>query len=341
MDKVKAALTDFTSRSGHNDTTVHETVAPAVTHETVKPHQHEQIHTAVDKEVHADHFHRTVQPIQDREVLPETHTAKLGGVQRREFDHCDHDSTKQNLAQEQAQFNNERRVEGTTSSQSVAPTLGAEHVHHHIHETIQPVVHKETIQPNVVHTTIPIHKVHYNKATHHEATALPTMTMDAFKHKGGALTGREKRYDEFQGVPKNIGGGTAGGFGHIRDATPRDGHHASSGGSHNNDPSGPHDSHLANKADPRVDSDHVGTAGNTVGAGGHGTGQYGSGHGTHASNNTGRYVGTDGVIGSNKSRANVSLGHHDSTTTHKKPGLMDKLNPMKDTDGDGKKGIMD
>jgi hypothetical protein len=76
----------------------------------------------------------------------------------------------------------------------------------HIHETIQPVVQKETIQPNVVHTTVPIHEVHHNKATHHETTALPAMTMEQFKSKGGALTGREERYDEFEGVPKNIGG---------------------------------------------------------------------------------------------------------------------------------------
>jgi hypothetical protein len=76
----------------------------------------------------------------------------------------------------------------------------------HIHETIQPVVQKETIQPNVVHTTVPIHEVHHNKATHHETTALPAMTMEQFKAKGGALTGREERYDEFEGVPKNIGG---------------------------------------------------------------------------------------------------------------------------------------
>jgi hypothetical protein len=130
MDKVKAALTDFTSKAGHHDTTVHETVAPAVTQETIKPHQHEEINTAVDKEVHQDHYHRTVQPVQDREVLPERHEAKLGAVQHREFDHRDHDSTKRNLIQEQAQFKDERRVEGTTKSQSVAPTIGGEHVHH-------------------------------------------------------------------------------------------------------------------------------------------------------------------------------------------------------------------
>ncbi|KAF2710221.1 hypothetical protein K504DRAFT_405216 [Pleomassaria siparia CBS 279.74] len=34
---------------------------------------------------------------------------------------------------------------------------------------------------------------------------------------------------------------------------------------HGSDPAGPHDSHLTNKADPRIDSDHVGSTGNTTG----------------------------------------------------------------------------
>ncbi|KAJ4988916.1 hypothetical protein SVAN01_05540 [Stagonosporopsis vannaccii] len=53
-------------------------------------------------------------------------------------------------------------------------------------------------------------------------------------------------------------------------------------GSTHNDPTGPHSSHAANKADPRVDSDRLGTAGNTAGAGGVGAGQYGT-TGTHGS----------------------------------------------------------
>jgi hypothetical protein len=52
MEKAKAAVSDFMSKSGHHDTTVHETVAPAVQNEVVKPHVHEEINTAIDKEVH-------------------------------------------------------------------------------------------------------------------------------------------------------------------------------------------------------------------------------------------------------------------------------------------------
>lgn len=206
MEKAKAAVSDFMHKSGHHDTTVHETVAPAVTQETVKQHQHEEVITAVDKEAHQDHYHRTVQPVQDREVLPEQHEAKLGAVQHREFDHRDHDSTKRNLAAEQQAFRDERVVQDKTHSQSAAPVVGGEHVHHHIHETIQPVVNKETIQPSVVHTTVPIHEVHHNAAQHHQTSELPAMSMSEFKQQGGVLGGREERYDGFEGQPKHIGG---------------------------------------------------------------------------------------------------------------------------------------
>ncbi|KAF2125608.1 hypothetical protein P153DRAFT_90328 [Dothidotthia symphoricarpi CBS 119687] len=268
MDKAKAVIADFTSKSGHHDTTTHEAVAPAVHHETVKPHHHEEVNTVVDKEVHQDHYHRTVQPVHDREILPETHTAKLGGVQHREFDHRDHDTTKHHLAQEQAQFRDEKRVDATTKSQSVAPTVGG-HVHHHIHETIQPVIHKESIQPNVVHTTVPIHEVHHQKATHHDTTALPAMSMDEFKAKDGVLTGREERYDEFEGVPKGIGGSTAGGLGAAHGTEHRAAHGSEHGAVHGTEHRAAHDSKhetghkpsLMDKLNPKVDSNGDGKAG--------------------------------------------------------------------------------
>jgi len=210
MDKVKASVKDFVAKAGHHDTTVHETVAPAVQHETIKPHQHEEINVAVDKEVHQDHYHHTVQPVQDREVLPEQHTAKLGAVQHREFDHRNAEGTKSALATEAAKFKDARQVENTTLSRSEAPVVGGEHVHHHIHETIQPVIHKETVQPSVVHTTVPIHEVHHNAAQHHSTSELPPVSMSEYKNRGGVLGGREEKYDGFEGEPKHIGGALGG-----------------------------------------------------------------------------------------------------------------------------------
>ncbi|KZM21729.1 uncharacterized protein EKO05_0001679 [Ascochyta rabiei] len=334
MDKAKAAITDFMSKSGHHDTTVHEAVAPAVQHEVVKPHVHEEVQTAVDKEVHQDHYHRTVQPVQDREVLPEQHTAKLGAVQHREFDHRDHDNTKRNLIEEQARFKDERRVDATTHSQSAAAAIGGEHVHHHIHETIQPVVQKETIQPNVVHTTVPIHEVHHNKATHHSTTALPPMTMDEFKNKGGALTGREERYDAFEGVPKNISAGTAGGFGVIREGEGHHDHHHVSGTPRHGDYDGT--------------ARHGGESGVIAGAAAGAAGHHGQQHTDFARDNR-THTAKDGLpdaLREDRSRADAHNTHtRDSVSSsehgeHKKPSLMDKLNPKVDADGDGKRGFM-
>lgn len=75
-----------------------------------------------------------------------------------------------------------------------------------IHETIQPVVHKETVQPSVVHTTVPIYEVHHKAPQHHQTSELPAMSMPEFKQQGGIPGGREDRYDGFEGEPKHIGG---------------------------------------------------------------------------------------------------------------------------------------
>lgn len=205
MDKAKAAVSEFLHKSNHHDTTVEERVAPAVKREIIKPHVHEEIVTAVDKEVHEDHYHRTIQPILDREVLPEKHTAKIGEVQHRQVDHRSAEEIRAWEA-EQAALRNTTVMDETTHTQTAAPALGGKHVHHHIHEVIQPVIHKETIQPTVVHTTVPIHEVHYNKSKLHETSQLPAMTMSEFKKQGGVLEGREERYDSFEGEPKHIGG---------------------------------------------------------------------------------------------------------------------------------------
>jgi len=44
----------------------------------------------------------------------------------------------------------------THETRTVSPTIAGEHIHHHVHETIQPVVQKEVIAPSVVHTTVSI-----------------------------------------------------------------------------------------------------------------------------------------------------------------------------------------
>lgn len=137
--------------------------------------------------------------------------------------------------------------------------------------------------------------------------------MADFKKQGGSLTGREERYDGFEGEPRAVGGALGG----SSTGTTGSGLTGSGmAGHHGQTNAGPHSSNLGNKMDPRVDSDMDGSR--NMGARGPAGSGYGSGHDSYTTGGT------------------------DATgRTGKKPGLMDKLNPMKDADGDGKKGFME
>ncbi|KAM0801763.1 hypothetical protein BDR22DRAFT_165668 [Usnea florida] len=287
MDKAKTAVSDFMHKAGHHDTTVHEKVAPAVVNEQIVKQRHEEAQTAIDREVHQDHYHTSVQPVKDREVLPEQHSHRMAAVEEREIQHGDSNAIKARLEQERLQFQNTRTEAGAKETHSVAPVIAGEHVHHHVHETIQPVVQKETIQPSVVHTTVPIHEVHQNEAKHHAASALPAVSMADFKKQGGSLTGREERYDGFEGEPRGVGSALGGG------------------------------------------SSTTGTSG-----------YENTGRGTSGTTGTTGYDSTSrGTTGTSDYDNTHSSGYSNTNTTGKKPGLMDKLNPMKDSDGDGKRGV--
>jgi hypothetical protein len=272
---------------------------PSVVQEEIKAIRREEAQTVVDREVHQDHYHTTVQPIKAKEVLPEQHQHRLASTDVKEYHHGDQTAIKERLAAEAAQFKSTTVQAGTEVTQSVAPTIGGEHVHHHVHETIQPVVQKEVIQPSVVHTTVPVHEIHHKEAKHHATSALTPVSWSEFKAQGGTLSGREERVDHFDGEPR-----TESSTVHTRHAGPhlhgtdRPAETVSTSSSTYSSNNGPHGT-IGNKLDPRVDSDG---SRNTTG-----TGTYG----------------------------------HQDTTTHKKPGLLDRLNPLKDTDGDGKKGIME
>jgi hypothetical protein len=222
----------------------------------------------------------------------------MAGVEHRQFKHGNDDHVKGRLAAEQSQFKNTREVGSTQHTQSTGATVTGEHVHHHVHENIQPVIHKETIQPSVVHSTVPVHEIHQNEAKHHTATSLPAVTMDEFNRQGGSLSGREERTDSFGGEPRAIGG-TIGGAGA--------------------------------KGTTSLTED-----GNT---------HFGHQNGSHQGKTRTDATGTSGVHPSSHAGTTGSgIGAH-STTSHSsvpqgKPSLMDKINPKKDADGDGKAGFM-
>ena len=144
--------------------------------------------------------------------------------------------------------------------------------------------------------------------------------MADFKKQGGSLTGREERYDGFEGEPRAVGS-TLGGSG--SGVTGSSGTTGTGYGSTN---AGPHSSNLENKMDPRVDSDMDGRRGVETGSA-YGSGTTGSGYGS-------------GNTGSGYGSGSTGTGYDSTGTAPKKASMMDKLNPKKDSDGDGKPGFM-
>ncbi|PSK33456.1 hypothetical protein B9Z65_7343 [Elsinoe australis] len=383
MDAAKNAVKGFMSKSGHHDTSVHETTAPAVTNETVNQHRHENVTTAVDREVHQDHYHTTVQPVHDIKQLPEQHHHNMAPVEHRKFEHGNDADVKRRLEAERAQFKDTTVKGDTKHTSSVAPTVAGEHIHHHVHENIQPVVDRQTIEPHVVHTTVPIHETHHSAAQHHSTSTLPAVHMSDFKKQGGSLTGSQPRSDFFEGEPRSMhghvphsgassdkfrqtghvnqhphstGAGVAGtgaaGAGAAALAGHRHRRGSASSSSSSSDEEG--------KSSRRTRGTGAGLTGAAAGlTGNHGTtGTHNTGSGLTGNHNTtgtsgltgnhnttgtsgltGTHGGTDGPISTNHSRVDSTGVGHDTTT--KKPSLLDRINPMKDTDGDGKKGIMD
>ncbi|KAL5586276.1 hypothetical protein FOBRF1_016146 [Fusarium oxysporum] len=169
-----------------DDATIHKEKQAPVVHEDVKSHEHEKVDTEVDHEVHQDHYHTTIQPVKDKNVLPTEHVYKENEVEE-EIDHRNNEA-KMKAKEEAARIKNEKNVEDTTHSREYAPTKEHEHIHHHLHENIQPVIERETVQQKVIHTKNHIHEKEQLNDEYHEATVAPTISLDEFKN-GGAKTG--------------------------------------------------------------------------------------------------------------------------------------------------------
>ncbi len=144
--------------------------------------------------------------------------------------------------------------------------------------------------------------------------------MDEFKRQGGSLTGREERTDAFGGEPRSVGG-TLGGAGAKGTTSLTESEDVLSGrhgqGHHHG-----HGHHNNSSLDPNgAGSTGISDASRTTGTTGS-TGNYGTGSSDLRTGPTG--TSTSGTA---------------NDGTHK-ASLMDKINPKKDADGDGKAGFM-
>jgi hypothetical protein len=138
--KGDTSTTSPTPKVGEDvDETVDVEVAPAVEHAHVKKEHETREQTHVEKEVHKDHYHTTVQPLKDTEVLPEKHD--YSQETKKKVVNNDDNAAKAKAEADRAGFKS-TKDEKQFESRVQEPTQVEEHVHHHLHETIQPVIEK-------------------------------------------------------------------------------------------------------------------------------------------------------------------------------------------------------
>jgi len=164
----------------HVDETVDVEVAPAVEHTHVKKEHETREQTSVEKEKHQDHYHTTVQPLKDTEVLPEQHNYSQE-TKTRNINNDDK-AAKAKAEADLAGFKN-TKDEKQFESKTKEPTKVEEHVHHHLHETVQPVIEKEVIAPSVSHHRVDVKEKIQEPSEHHGVTKNSAISVDEFKGK--------------------------------------------------------------------------------------------------------------------------------------------------------------
>lgn len=131
------------NKAGYEDTTVEQEVAPAVEHDTITKKHEAREQKVVDKEKHVDHYHTTVQPLEDKEVRDTQHEHVQAPAEYCQINKDNKgDEVQAQAAAEREKFA-DRTEEGVTHEKKVneGEVIG-EQVHHHLHETIQPVIEK-------------------------------------------------------------------------------------------------------------------------------------------------------------------------------------------------------
>lgn len=173
------------------DTTVDSEVAPAVEHTHVKKQHETREQTFVEKEKHQDHYHTTIQPLKDSEVLPEKHDYDQE-TKTRNINNDDN-TAKAKAEADRSGFKStseEKQFESKTKE----PTEVAEHVHHHLHETIQPVIEKR----KSIHT-----EVTYSMKVVVNSCSLPEVVDPSVTHKRIDVKERIQEPSENHGITTN------------------------------------------------------------------------------------------------------------------------------------------
>ncbi|KAF3158249.1 hypothetical protein TWF751_001722 [Orbilia oligospora] len=213
MQAAKQAVTEFLHHGNKHSVDIEQETKPAVLHERVLERQHETVTHAVDREIHQHHHQIHVQPIQDKVVEVEQHHHNVIPIEHRNRHHGKDREIEAALATEHGKFKDEREILPVETTNSTSLVVG-EHVHHHIHDYIQPVIERERVVPHVVHTMVPIHEHIEHEPYIHKGNVLPVMTLEEFTKKGYMLEGAKKPLEhiDYEGDPLEIDGNSHVGF---------------------------------------------------------------------------------------------------------------------------------
>ncbi|KAK1820854.1 hypothetical protein LTR12_004724 [Friedmanniomyces endolithicus] len=164
------------------ETVADQTVAPAVEHDTIKREHETRERDVVEKEIHKDHYHTTIQPLKDTEVQATEHNFEQAPTEYRSVEKDD-GAAEAKVAKKLGGFHDSVKEEETKETHAQDETVVGEHVHHHLHEIIQPVIEKEVIQKSVTHVTHPIKETVHEKSDDHGVTKAKAISVEEFKHR--------------------------------------------------------------------------------------------------------------------------------------------------------------
>jgi len=184
------------------ETVADQTVAPAVEHDTIKREHETRDRDVVEKEIHKDHYHTTIQPLKDTEVQATKHEFEQAPTEYRSVEKDD-GAAEAKVAKKLASFHDSVKEEETKETHAQDETVVGEHVHHHLHEIIQPVIEKgkevqsgiflseyvadgifaEVIQKSVTHVTHPIKETVHEKSDDHGVPKAKPISVEEFKHR--------------------------------------------------------------------------------------------------------------------------------------------------------------
>jgi hypothetical protein len=90
----------------------------------------------------------------------------------------DHNIAQHRLEQEAAQFQDSFETHETRHTTVAAPRVEGEYIDHPVHETVRPIVHRDTVATEVLHSTVPIHETHHASNQRYGMSTLPMKMTD-------------------------------------------------------------------------------------------------------------------------------------------------------------------